>query len=103
MWQERIHSYPEPHIVHVFHPWEKNPDLEGEIELVDVETNEVRRLWLTKRDIKRYQETFNGFVEGVTDECVRRKMDYLEWTTEAEFEDMFLEMLSRGSVLSKTN
>ena len=97
-------SWPgEPHMVHVFHPWERSPDLDGEIELVDVETREVRRLWLTKRDIKRYQDTFGKFVTGVSEECVRRQMDYLQWTTDENFEDMFLEMLSRGSVLSKTN
>ena len=90
-------------MVHVFHPWEQSPDLDGEIELIDVETKEVRRLWLTKRDIKRYQETFGKFVTGVSEECVRRQMDYLQWKTDENFEDMFLEMLSRGSVLSKTN
>ncbi len=97
-------SWPgEPHVVHVFDPWERNPDLDGEVELVDVETNETRRLWLSKRDIKRYEETFANLVEGVNEECVRRRMDYLQWTTDENFEDMFLEMLSRGSVLTKTN
>jgi len=95
--------YGEPHMVHVFDPWERSPDLNGEVELVDVETQEARRLWLTKRDVKRYEETFMEFIDGVSDECLRRQMDYLQWTTDEEFEEMFLEMLSRGSVLAKTN
>ena len=93
----------EPHLVHVFAPWEREPDLDGEIELIDVETRETRRLWLTKRDLERYRDTFGRFVSAVADECARRQMDYLQWTTDQEFEEMFLEMLSRGSVLSKTH
>ena len=93
----------EPHLVHVFEPSERNPELDGEVELVDVETKETRRLWLTKRDLKRYRETFEKFVDGISEECLRRQMDYLQWTTDENFEDMFLEMLSHGSVLSKTN
>ena len=93
----------EPHLVHVFAPGEREPNLNGEIELVDVETKESRRLWLTPRDLQRYQETFERFIVGVSGECSRRQIDYLQWTTDQEFEERFLEMLGRGSVLAKSH
>lgn len=93
----------EPHVIHVYHPKERKPDLDGEIELIDVETLEKRRLWLTKRDLKRYEETFAKFVEHIQAECRRRQMDYVEWTTETDFEEMFLHLLSRGSVLASSS
>lgn len=90
----------EPHVIHVYHPKERHPGLDGEIELIDVETLEKRRLWLTKRDLKRYEDTFAAFVETIRAECRTRQMDYVEWTTDKSFEDMFLHLLSRGSVLA---
>ncbi|MEQ1843783.1 MAG: DUF58 domain-containing protein, partial [Verrucomicrobiales bacterium] len=35
------------HFIQIFHPWEEKPDVEGEIELLDVETQEQRRMWFT--------------------------------------------------------
>ena len=93
----------EPHVIHVYHPKERKPDLDGEIELIDVETQEKRRLWLTKRDLKRYEETFAKFIEKIENECHSRQMDYVEWTTETDFEEMFLHLLSRGSVLASSS
>ena len=36
--------------------------LDGEIELMDVETQEQRRLWLTPRDRRRYEERYQLFL-----------------------------------------
>jgi len=94
-------SWPgESHLIHVLHPWERSPDLEGEIQLVDVETGEARKLWFTKRELKRYEEAFATYLEHVERECLSRQIDYLQWSTDAPFEDLFLTLLSRGSVLA---
>lgn len=94
-------SWPgEPHLIHIFHPLERKPELDGEIELVDVETNEVRRLWFTKRERERYEKEFDEFREALERDCLRRQLDYLMWTTDQPFEDLFLALLSRGSALS---
>ena len=90
----------EPHIVHLFHPDERRPPLEGEIELVDVETQEVRRMWLTKREVARIEETFTAFLGAIERECLSRRVDYLPWTTDLDFEEAFLALLSRGSALA---
>lgn len=90
----------EVHMIQTIHPWERNPDLDGEIELVDVETQEMRRMWFTKRERKRYAAAFDAFIEGVERDCLSRQVDYIKWGTEEPFEDMFLELLSRGSALA---
>lgn len=90
----------ELHFIQLYHPQERSPRLDGEIELVDVETEEHRRLWLTKRDLKRYEETFDKFLNDVERSCLSRQMDYQQWRTEQSFEDQFLELLSRGSALA---
>lgn len=90
----------ELHFIQLYHPRERSPQLDGEIELVDVETEEHRRLWLTKRDLKRYEETFDKFIHDVEHSCLSRQMDYQQWQTDQAFEDQFLELLSRGSALA---
>ncbi len=94
-------SWPgEAHLIHVFHPWEQHPDLEGEIELVDVETEEMRRLWFTKRDRQRYEKEFEKFLGDLEHGCLSRQIDYINWMTDQPFEEMFLALLSRGSALA---
>lgn len=94
-------SWPaETHVIQIVHPREMNPDLEGEMLLQDVETGEVRRMWLTRREMTSYRREFDAYLETLRRECVRRQIDYVTWTTDHEFEDMFLELLSRGSSLA---
>jgi uncharacterized protein (DUF58 family) len=90
----------EPHVIQLHHPRERTPQLEGEIELVDVETGEKRRMWLTRREVSRYEAEFDRFLAGIERECLARRVDYLRWTTDLEFEETFLTLLSRGSALS---
>lgn len=90
----------EIHMIQITHPWERNPDLEGEIQLVDVETEETRKLWFTKRELKRYVETYEEFLKTIERECVSRQIDYMQWSTDGSFEDLFMTLLSRGSALA---
>jgi uncharacterized protein (DUF58 family) len=93
-------SWPaESHVIHVLHPQEKTPDLQGEIRLLDVETAEVRRIWMTKRELARYAKAFEQFMEDLHRFCMKRRIDYFPWTTDQAFEDAFLDLLSRGSAL----
>ena len=90
----------EIHMIHITHPWERKPDLEGEIQLIDVETNEARKLWFTKRELKRYTEAYEEFLKTIERECSGRQIDYMQWSTDGSFEDLFLTLLSRGSALA---
>jgi uncharacterized protein (DUF58 family) len=90
----------ESHIIHMYHPWEQAPELEGEVELVDVETGEARKMWLTRQDLERYTESFNAYLRVAERACLSRQVDYLPWRTDGGFEEFFLDLLSRGSVLA---
>ena len=94
-------SWPaETHVIHILHPEELDPGLKGELQLVDVETEELRRMWLTEREMARYASAFREFIEDLERSCMRRQINYMTWTTDQPFEDMFLEILSRGSALA---
>ncbi len=98
---QRIASWPgEAHVIQIFNPWEEHPDLDGEVELIDVETQEHRKLWFTKRELKRYEEVFDLFLKTVEHTCKSRQIDYQRWCTDQPFEEAFLDLLSRGSALA---
>ncbi|MEX2577921.1 MAG: DUF58 domain-containing protein [Verrucomicrobiales bacterium] len=90
----------EVHFIQVYHPWEEKPDVEGEIELVDVETKEQRRLWFTPRDRQRYEERYQQFLDEIEGACQERQIDYQRWRTDYPFDELFLDLLSRGSALA---
>ncbi|HRQ89504.1 MAG TPA: DUF58 domain-containing protein [Bacteroidia bacterium] len=90
----------EVHFIQVFHPWEERPDVEGEIELFDVETQEHRRLWFTPGDRERYELRFQQFLGDIEATCQSRQIDYQRWRTDYPFDELFLDLLSRGSALA---
>ena len=93
----------EVHFIQVNHPWEENPELDGEIELIDVETGEQRRLWFTPGDRKRYGQRYEKFIHEIEDVCQSRHIDYQRWRTDYPFDELFLELLSRGSALASAS
>jgi uncharacterized protein (DUF58 family) len=97
----RVSAWPgENHFLQIVHPEERQPELEGELELTDVESGERRRFWLTKRDVQRYIETFDAFSENLGRECASHRIDFMQVTSDEAFEERFLDLLVRGSALA---
>ncbi len=97
----RAASWPgETHFIQIIHPWERKPDLDGEVELADVETGEKRRFWITKREVKLYTEMFEAFTENLATACASRQIDFTRCSSDEPFEEKFLEILMRGSALT---
>ncbi len=95
-------SWPaETHVVHILEPEEMRPKIDGEVRLIDVETQEQRQLTLTRRDMERYAKAFDTYLDELGQSCLRRRVDYVTWRTDLAFEKLFLELLSRGSALSQ--
>jgi uncharacterized protein (DUF58 family) len=90
----------ETHFVQIIHPWEQRPDLDGEVELADVETGERRRFWITKKDVKAYTEMFDAFSDNLSNACASRQIDFFRCSSDEPFEERFLDLLTRGSSLA---
>jgi uncharacterized protein (DUF58 family) len=89
----------ETHLVQIYHPHERQPQLDGEVELAEVETGEKRRFWLTKRDLARYTEAFDTFAEKLATTAATRQIDFLQCRSDEPFEERFLDLLTRGAML----
>jgi len=92
----------ETHVIHLLHPRELEPDFDGELRLVDVETRQQRRFWFTDRQRRHYVQAFAAYMDDLRRSCMRQKVDYYPWTTDRPFEETFLDLLSRGSALAVT-
>lgn len=98
---KRAATWPgECHFVQILHPEERQPPLEGEVELAEVETGERRRFWLTRREVQKYVETFDAFCDELARECAGHRIDFTQCGADEPFEDRFLDLLNRGSALA---
>ncbi|MDB6118468.1 MAG: hypothetical protein JWO08_2249 [Verrucomicrobiaceae bacterium] len=90
----------ESHFLQVMHPAEREPAIEGEVELADVETGERRRFWITKKEVQRHTEAYDAFVDNLDRACASRQIDFIQARADEPFEERFLELLTRGSALA---
>jgi len=65
------------YVVHVLSQEEIDPDVKGDLRLVDCEDADVAEITVSRPLMERYKRTLAAFVEGARDFCTRRGMTYL--------------------------
>ena len=88
----RHHKY-EPNVIQMHTVEEASPQLLGDVELVDAETNDVRKLTVTEAKLKRYQDRFEGFLQSLTKYCLSYEISCTISNTEVTFDDLMLAMM----------
>jgi uncharacterized protein (DUF58 family) len=86
------------HVVHVLTPEEMNPELAGDLRLVDSETGEMRELSMDGDAVRAYRERLRQFLERVETFCRTKEIGYHRLATDAPVEEFVLAQL-RGRVL----
>jgi uncharacterized protein (DUF58 family) len=90
----------EMHFIQVMHRAEREPSLQGEVELAEVETGESRRFWLTPKDVEAYTQAFDAFSAELALVCAGRQIDFSQCWADEPFEERFLSLLTRAAALS---
>jgi uncharacterized protein (DUF58 family) len=86
-------------VIHLLSREEVEPELVGDLRLVDVEDDEVTEITMSAPLLKRYKDNLNAFVAGLKDWCTRRGITYIFTTNEYPFEKLILNYLrERGLV-----
>lgn len=62
------HRY-EPHAVQIYDQYEAEPNLLGDLELYDVETEAVQKVTVTERNLRQYRPIFDDFRQSVRRYC----------------------------------
>jgi hypothetical protein len=65
------------YVVQVLSQEEIDPDVKGDLRLVDCEDADIAEITVSAPLLKRYKQTLNAFVEGAKEYCTRRGMTYL--------------------------
>ncbi len=86
-------------VLHLLSPWELNPTLEGDVELVDAETGQPMRVRPTADTISLYKGRFSAWLEEIETYCTRYGVQYARVSTDLPFEDMAMRTLTAQGVL----
>lgn len=65
------------YVIQILSPEELDPDVKGDLRLVDCEDADVAEITVSRPLLDRYKRTLAAFVEGVRDYCTRRGMSYV--------------------------
>lgn len=89
----------DPYVIHVVSPQEAEPDLLGDLRLLDVETGRMRDVTLTEALLRKYRQTFEGYCSSVEQFCRSKEIGYVRCRTDVPFQDTVIHMLRRGKLL----
>jgi uncharacterized protein (DUF58 family) len=95
----RHHRY-EPHLVQVFDRREADPNLKGDVELLDVETGTIQKVTITERNLRQYRKIFTDYIESVTRYCNTYGIGGTRSSTEVPFDELLLRMMRAAGALA---
>lgn len=87
------------YVIHLLSAAELDPDLQGDLRLVDCEDSDIAEVTVTQPLVKRYKQTLASFVESAKEFCTKRGMSYLLAKNTVPVEDLVTGYLAaRGLV-----
>ncbi len=86
-------------VVHLLDPTEAEPQLQGDLRLEDVETDERVEITFTPMVLERYRERFQAWCEEMQTTCQRRGAHYVRLFTNWPLENLVLSYLRQRRLL----
>ena len=89
----------QPHIIQLLASSDREPGMLGDLDLVDVESGQVKQVTVTERSIASYRGSYDRFVNGVATSGKQFEVPVLQVATEMDLEDVILDLFRRGGLL----
>ncbi len=87
------------YVMHVMSPEELDPDVTGDLKLIDCEDADEAEITVSRPLLEKYKRTVAAFIEGARDFCTRRGMMYLMTSVDTPVETLVASYLrQRGLV-----
>ncbi len=86
-------------VIHVLSQEELEPEIKGDLKLVDCEDQDVAEITVSVPLLNRYQQTLNSFVKGAQDFCSRRGIHYLMANNQLPVEELVASHLRRRGLV----
>lgn len=90
---------PDLYVVQVLAPEELDPQLTGDLKLIDSETHAQTEISVNRALLKRYAQHRDSFVESVRTFCLRRGIAHFLVSSNTTVEDVTLHLLRRAEML----
>jgi len=87
------------YVIHVLSPEELEPDVKGDLRLVDCEDQDIAEITVSRPLLDRYKRTLAAFIDGARDYCTRRGMTYLMTSTETPVETVVANYLRKRGLV----
>jgi hypothetical protein len=87
-------------VCHLLHPAEIDPDLNGYLEMQDVETGRKKKCTITPRSLETYRQRLQSWQSQLAQTCLERQASYSMFPTNWSLENEILPYL-RGVQLVK--
>lgn len=94
----RYHRF-EPMVIQLFDRREFSISVQGDVELVDCETGEVRQMTVTPAMMRQYRRVFEEFSDELDTYCRKRQILYFRAAIQQSFEDLVLRIFRAGGFL----
>jgi uncharacterized protein (DUF58 family) len=94
----RYHKF-EPIIIQLYDERDLDPNLHGELQLVDCETGELREVTVTPEILARYKQVFDEFCQDVENYCTKRQILYFRAPIQTQFDELVLRIFRAGGFL----
>ena len=91
----RHHKY-EPVVVQVHDLAEANPELLGDLELLDMESGNLKKITITEKNQRQFRQIFKEFIESIGSYCRGYGIGCTVATTERSFDSWILDMMRRA-------
>ena len=86
-------------VLHVLSPAELEPDIEGDLRLVDAETGEGIDVTVDLSTVDAYKARLAAWKQGLADLCAKRRVSYVDLATDVPLADLVFAELRRRRVL----
>jgi uncharacterized protein (DUF58 family) len=87
------------YVVHILSAEEVNPEIQGDLRLVDCEDGDVTEITVSAPLLKRYQQTLSSFISGAREFCGRRGITYINTRTDLPVETLVTDYLARRGLV----
>ncbi len=87
------------YVIQVLSEEEINPDVKGDLKLVDCEDGDEAEITVSRPLLDRYQRTLAAFVNGAKDFCNKRGMSYLMASTQTPVEQLVANYLRKRGLV----
>lgn len=86
-------------LIHVLSPEELNPEIEGQVRLLDAETGKVMDVAVTPALLKQYHQKLNEFNNGIKEFCSRMGTAYIQVSSVDSIEKIVFEQFTVAGVI----